>query len=82
MDIRFSISLKVTLSNPLGIASILEDSKLSRLVGRWIVWINEKLQLDPLRLIRIRPINLVQSNEGFEKLTHVHCLNIFSSTEV
>jgi hypothetical protein len=46
----------------MGIASILEDSKLSGVLGSssWIVWIHEKLQLDPLRLVRIRPINLVR----------------------
>jgi hypothetical protein len=26
----------------------------------WVVWIHEKIQLDPLRLVRVRPINLVQ----------------------
>jgi hypothetical protein len=25
----------------------------------WVVWIHEKLQLDQLRLVRVRPINLV-----------------------
>jgi hypothetical protein len=35
---------------PLLWASILEDFK---------VWIHEKIQLDPLRLILVRPINLV-----------------------
>jgi hypothetical protein len=25
----------------------------------WVVWIDESLQLDPLRLVRVRPINLV-----------------------
>jgi hypothetical protein len=41
--------------------SILEDSKLSGVLGAssWVIWIHEKLQLDPLRLVRIRPINLV-----------------------
>jgi hypothetical protein len=24
----------------------------------WVVWIHEKLQLDPIRVFRIRPINL------------------------
>jgi hypothetical protein len=40
-------------------SSILEDSKLSVVLGAssWVVWIHEKLQLDPLRLVRIRPIN-------------------------
>jgi hypothetical protein len=41
------------------IASILEDSKLSGLFGGWYICIHEKLQLDTLRLVRIRPINLV-----------------------
>jgi hypothetical protein len=42
-------------------ASILKDSKLLRVLGAssWVVWIHEKLQLDPLRLVCIRPINLV-----------------------
>jgi hypothetical protein len=33
-------------------ASILEDRKLSGVLGAssWVVWIHEKLQLDPLRL--------------------------------
>jgi hypothetical protein len=39
-------------------ASILEDRKLSGVIFGWIVWIHEKLQLDPLRLVRVRPINL------------------------
>jgi hypothetical protein len=25
----------------------------------WVVWIHEKLQLDPIRLVRVRTINLV-----------------------
>jgi hypothetical protein len=45
--------------DPLLWESILEDSKLSGLLGGWVVWIHEKLQLDPLRLVRVRPINLV-----------------------
>jgi hypothetical protein len=42
-------------------ASILEDSKLSGVLGiqGWLVWIHEELQLDPLKLVRVRPINLV-----------------------
>jgi hypothetical protein len=42
-------------------ASILEDSKLSGVLGAsiWFFWMHEKLQLDPIRLVRIRPINLV-----------------------
>jgi hypothetical protein len=45
----------------LGIASILEDIKLSGVLGTsgWVIWIHEKLQLDPLRLVRVRPFNLV-----------------------
>jgi hypothetical protein len=41
--------------------SILEDRKLSGLRGiqGWVVWIHEKIQLDPLRLVCVRPINLV-----------------------
>jgi hypothetical protein len=40
-------------------ASILEDSKLSGVLGAsgWVVWIHEKLQLDPLRLVRVISIN-------------------------
>jgi hypothetical protein len=47
--------------DPLLWTSILEDSKLSGVLGasNWIVWIHEKLQLDTLRLVRINPINLV-----------------------
>jgi hypothetical protein len=42
-------------------ASILEDSKLSGVLGAsiWVVWIHEKPQLDSFRFVRIRPINLV-----------------------
>jgi hypothetical protein len=42
-------------------ASILEDSKLSGVLGAsiWVVWIHEKLQLDPLRLVHVKPINIV-----------------------
>jgi hypothetical protein len=42
-------------------ASIIEDSKLSGVLGAssWVVWIHEKLQVDPLRLVRVRSINLV-----------------------
>jgi hypothetical protein len=42
-------------------ASIFEDRKLSGVLGAssWVVWIHEEIQLDPLRLVRIRPINLV-----------------------
>jgi hypothetical protein len=42
-------------------ASILEESKLSGVLGAssWFVWIHEKFQLDPLRLFRIKPMNLV-----------------------
>jgi hypothetical protein len=47
--------------DPMLWASILEDSKLSGVLGAsgWFVWIHEKLQLDPLRLVRIRPLKLV-----------------------
>jgi hypothetical protein len=47
--------------DPILWASILEDSKLSGVLGTsgWVVWIHEKLQLDPIRLVRVRPINLV-----------------------
>jgi hypothetical protein len=40
--------------------SIIEDSKLSGVLGAssWVVWIHDKLQLDPLRLVHIRSINL------------------------
>jgi hypothetical protein len=49
------------LLDPILWASILEDSKLSGVIGAlsWVVWIHEKLQLDLLRLVRVRPINLV-----------------------
>jgi hypothetical protein len=41
-------------------ASILEDSKLLGVLGGscWAVWIHEKLQIDPLRLVCFSPINL------------------------
>jgi hypothetical protein len=41
--------------------SILEDRKLLGVLGiqGWVVCMHEKLQLDPLRLVRISPINLV-----------------------
>jgi hypothetical protein len=45
--------------DPLLWASILEDRKLSGVFGVWVIWIHEELQLDPLRLVRVRPINLV-----------------------
>jgi hypothetical protein len=62
--------------DPILCESILEDSKLSGVHGEssWVVWIHEKLQLDPLRLVRIRPIILVhllhlgnKSNERFSR---------------
>jgi hypothetical protein len=40
-------------------ASILEDSKLSGVLGGWVVRIYKKLQLDPIRLVCVSPINLV-----------------------
>jgi hypothetical protein len=42
------------------LAFILEDSKLSGVLGdsSWVVCIHDKLQLDPLRLVHVRPINL------------------------
>jgi hypothetical protein len=42
-------------------ASILEDNKLLGVLGNsgWVIWNHEKLQLDPLRLVSIRRINLV-----------------------
>jgi hypothetical protein len=47
--------------DPILWASILEDSKLSGVfrTSSWVVWIHEKLKLDPLRLVCVRPINLV-----------------------
>jgi hypothetical protein len=44
-------------------AFILEDIKLTGVLGAssWFVWIHEKLQLDPLRLVSVRPIHLVMS---------------------
>jgi hypothetical protein len=44
--------------DPILWASILEDSKLSELLGAssWVVWIHEKLQLDPLRLVRVSSV--------------------------
>jgi hypothetical protein len=54
-------SLGLNLIDPILWASILEDSKLSGVLGAssWVVWIHEKLQLDPLRLVCVSPINLV-----------------------
>jgi hypothetical protein len=57
-------------------AAILEYSKLSGVIGTsgWVVWIHEKFKLDPLRLVRIRPINFVhllhlgnKRNEAFSR---------------
>jgi hypothetical protein len=45
--------------DPLLWSSILEDGKISGVLGGWVVWIHEELQLDPLRLVRVRPIHLV-----------------------
>jgi hypothetical protein len=45
--------------DPILWASILEDSKLSGVLGGWVIWIHEELQLDPFRLVRVRPIHLV-----------------------
>jgi hypothetical protein len=63
--------------DPILWASILEDSKLLGVLGGWVVWIHEKLQLDPLRIVRIRPINLVhllhlgyERNGGGEGFSH------------
>jgi hypothetical protein len=39
-------------------AYILEDSKLSEVLGGWVVWIHRELQLDPFRLACMSPINL------------------------
>jgi hypothetical protein len=53
-----------------------EDSKLSGVLGEWVIWVHEKHQLDPLRLVCIRPINLVhiftlkQKERGGGILTH------------
>jgi hypothetical protein len=62
--------------DPILFVSILEYSKLSGVTGAssWVVWIHEKIQLVPLRLFRIRPINLVhllhlgnKRNGGFSR---------------
>jgi hypothetical protein len=47
--------------DPLLWASILEYRKLSGVLEtlRWVIWIHEKLQLDPLRLVLVSPISLV-----------------------
>jgi hypothetical protein len=65
MGIRFSIPRKAINNYALDPflwypASILKDSKLSGVLvtSSWVVWIHEKIQLDPLRLVHIRPINL------------------------
>jgi hypothetical protein len=46
--------------DPLLWASILKDRKLSGILvtSSWVVWIHDKLQLDLLRLVCIRPMNL------------------------
>jgi hypothetical protein len=45
--------------DPILWASIFEDSKLSGVLGAssWVVWIHEKLQIDPLILVHVSPIN-------------------------
>jgi hypothetical protein len=48
------------LLDPLPWESILEDSKLCGVLGGWAILIHEKLQSDPFRLVRVRPINLVR----------------------
>jgi hypothetical protein len=45
--------------DPILWVSILEDSKLIGLFEGWVVWIHEELQLDPLRLVHVKPIKLV-----------------------
>jgi hypothetical protein len=47
--------------DPLLWKSILEDSKVSEVLGTssWVVWILEECYLDPLSLIYVRSINLV-----------------------
>jgi hypothetical protein len=66
MGIRFLQGLQVlNLTEghhpPPEVASILEDSKASGVLGTssWILWIHEKLHHDPLRFVQVRPINLV-----------------------
>jgi hypothetical protein len=41
-------------------APILGDSKLCGVLGDWVVWIHEEFQLDSLRIVRVKPINLVR----------------------
>jgi hypothetical protein len=55
------VCIHKNLLDPLLLASMLEGSKLSGVLGACslVVWIHEKLKLDPLRLVSIRPINLV-----------------------
>jgi hypothetical protein len=47
--------------DPILWSSILEDSKLLGEIGVqvWVIWSHEKLQFDPLILVRVSPINLV-----------------------
>jgi hypothetical protein len=47
--------------DPILWVSILEVRNLSGVLGTssWVVWMYEKLQLDPVRLVHARPINLV-----------------------
>jgi hypothetical protein len=50
--------------DPLLWETILEDSKLKRVLGVLVTEIHEDIQLDTLRLVRVRPNNLVQRNGG------------------
>jgi hypothetical protein len=67
--------------DPLLWVSILEDSKLSGVLGAsgWVVWIHEELHFDPLRLVRVSPINFVhllhlrnERNGGFSRTEGVN----------
>jgi hypothetical protein len=41
------------------LTSILEYSKLSGVIGDWVILIHDKVQIDPLRLVCIKCIHLV-----------------------
>jgi hypothetical protein len=52
-------------------ASILEDSKMSGVLGisSCVVWIHEKIKLDSLRLVRVRLISLLKGLKLSSHLT-------------
>jgi hypothetical protein len=57
--IQYHRRLSPTLSNTLEFSSMIKDNNLLEVLGGCFFWIHEELHLDPLRLFRIKPINLV-----------------------